>query len=83
MNGSRSALGMPANARRTGKPSPSKPCGAVVMLFTVRARNPGATDTRGKIVISLTVTAGISAPYFSKPRVVEHSTTCNSEIRGS
>ncbi|CAB4687164.1 unannotated protein [freshwater metagenome] len=47
------------------------------MLFTVRARNPGATETRGKIVISLTVTAGISTPYFNMPRVVEHSTTSN------
>ena len=60
MNGSSSAKSTPANARRTGKPSPSKPCGAVVMLLTVRARDPGASITRGRIVISLTVTAGIS-----------------------
>ena len=70
-------MSTPANARRTGKPSPSKPCGAVVMLFTVRAREPGAAVTRGRIVISLTVTAGISTPYFNKPRIVELSTTCN------
>jgi hypothetical protein len=32
----------------------------VVMLFTVRARALGASLTRGKTVISLTLTAGIS-----------------------
>jgi len=47
------------------------------MLLTVRARDPGAAVMRGRIVISLTVTAGISTPYFDKPRVVELSTTCN------
>jgi hypothetical protein len=47
------------------------------MLLTVRARDPGASITRGRIVISLTVTAGISTPYFNKVRIVELSTTSN------
>ena len=59
MNGSSSAISIPANVRRTGKPSPSYPCGAVVMLLTVRARAPITSFTRGKTVISATVTAGI------------------------
>src|SRR5918912_2062185 len=36
MNGSRSPSETPANARRTGKPSPSKPRGAVVIDRTAR-----------------------------------------------
>ena len=66
MNGSSSIKSTPAKARRTGNPSPSKPCGAVVTLFTRRARlaapfNPIPASTRGKTVISLTVTAGTFA----------------------
>ena len=77
MNGSSSARSTPANARRTGKPSPSKPCGAVVMLFTLRARAPGSSLTRGNTVMSLTVTAGIGLSLVQSPRVIELSTTCN------
>src|SRR3954453_22079376 len=38
MNGSRSVRSTPANARRTGNPSPSVPDGAVVIDRTGRAR---------------------------------------------
>src|SRR5262245_38140890 len=38
MNGSRCRRSTPANARRTGKPSPSKPDGAVVTERTWRSR---------------------------------------------
>src|SRR5271155_1741493 len=41
-NGPGSAMLMPAKARRTGKPSPSKPLGAVVMSFTGRSVDPSA-----------------------------------------
>ena len=60
MNGSRSAKFTPANARRTGKPSPSKPEGAVVMLRTgrMRASSP-TTGKEGTVARSSTVTAGI------------------------
>lgn len=58
MNGSSFAISTPANARRTGNPSPSKPCGAVVTLLTLRALAFGSTITLGKIVMSATVTAG-------------------------
>lgn len=58
MNGSNSVISTPANARRTGKPSPSNPCGAVVTLLTLRARAVGSAMTLGKIVMSATVTAG-------------------------
>ena len=62
MNGSRSRRSTPANARRTGKPSPSKPDGAVVTERTRRRTVPGAgTGTRGRVVVSSTVTAGMPA----------------------
>ena len=82
MNGSSSAKSTPANARRTGKPSPSKPCGAVVMLFTLRARAPGSSLTRGNTVMSPTVTAGIQGSFVQNAIVIELSTTCNLEIKG-
>src|SRR5262249_54199528 len=63
MNGSRSARLTPANARRTGKPSPSRPAGAVVMLRTGRMRASGPTSGKdGTVVRSSTVTAGIADP---------------------
>ena len=58
MKGSSSAKSTPANALRTGKPSPSKPCGAVVTLLTPRALADGSAITLGNIVMSATVTAG-------------------------
>src|SRR5215218_10595279 len=59
MNGSRSARSTPANARRTGNPSPSKPCGAVVTDRTVRSRAPGDGADRWGNVVGSAVTAGI------------------------
>lgn len=60
MNGSRSRRSAPANARRTGKPSPSNPDGAVVMERTRRCTAVGASaGTRGRTVRSATVTAGM------------------------
>src|SRR4051812_264950 len=61
MNGSRSRRSTPAKARRTGKPSPSKPDGAVVTDLTRRRTVPGAgSGTRGSVVVSSTVMAGIA-----------------------
>src|SRR4051812_1425989 len=61
MNGSRSRRSTPAKARRTGKPSPSKPDGAVVTDRVRRRTVPGAgSGTRGRVVVSSTVTAGIA-----------------------
>ena len=57
MNGSRSAVDTPANARRTGKPSPSKPLGAVVIERTERERFVNAALIRGSVSVSA-VTAG-------------------------
>src|SRR3954471_4256252 len=60
MNGSRSRRSTPAKARRTGKPSPSNPDGAVVTDRTRRRTVPGAgAGTRGRAVVSSTVMAGI------------------------
>src|SRR3954453_14123364 len=73
MNGSRSRRSTPAKARRTGKPSPSKPDGAVVTERTRRRTVPGAgTGTRGRVVVSSTVTAGMPASS------VESSTSADS-----
>src|ERR1700709_711278 len=61
-SGSRSRRSTPANARRTGKPSPSKPDGAVVTDRTRRRTVRGAgSGTRGRAVGSSTVTAGMPA----------------------
>src|SRR5579884_1179884 len=61
MNGSRSAWGTPAKARRTGNPSPSKPRGAVVTERTGRRRSCGCScASLGKARRLSTVTAGIS-----------------------
>lgn len=62
MNGSSARRSTPANARRTGKPSPSNPCGAVVTETTGRATLVvgSGVPTRGKVKTSSTVTAGMS-----------------------
>src|SRR5579864_4657483 len=64
MNGSMSAGSVPANARRTGNPSPSSPRGAVVTLIT--GRNDEAAGSGwgmcGSVVTSVTVIAGM--PVF-------------------
>src|SRR4029453_18575071 len=60
-NGSRSDRSTPANARRTGNPSPSRPLGAGLTPRTRRNRAPGATGgTRSRVVGSSTVIAGMS-----------------------
>src|SRR6266496_3405678 len=53
-NGSRVARSTPAKARRTGKPSPSRPLGAVVTDATGRstASGPG-WGTRGRAIVSV------------------------------
>ena len=59
MNGSSTSFAMPAKARRTGKPSPSKPLGAVVSEINGRswASIVGAS-IRGSVSVSA-VTAGM------------------------
>jgi hypothetical protein len=54
---------IPAKARRTGKPSPSKPLGAVVTDLTGRSLEAtgSGTATFGSVDRSLTVTAGMGA----------------------
>src|SRR5438270_13837221 len=61
MNGSSSSIDTPANARRTGKPSPSNPRGAVVTELTGRTtvRLGSRAVMRGSASV-LAVTAGIS-----------------------
>src|SRR5207253_1750865 len=61
-NGSRRRGSAAANARRTGKPSPSTPCGAVVTLRTDRSRAASGSGRGiwGRTVMSSTVTAGMS-----------------------
>src|SRR6266508_5567527 len=60
-NGSRSDRSTPANARRTGNPSPSRPLGAALTPRTRRKRASGATGgTRSRVVGSSTVIAGMS-----------------------
>src|SRR6266700_6103620 len=68
MNGSRRARSTPANARRTGNPSPSKPDGAVVTDSTGRSAAAVASGSwmRGSTRMSSTVTAGISSPPLGR-----------------
>src|ERR1035437_6415304 len=61
MNGSSSFRSTPANARLTGKPSPSKADGALVMDTTGRWITLGSSaGTGGRTVTSGTVKAGIA-----------------------
>src|SRR5450759_5075057 len=64
-NGSRSDMLTPANARRTGNPSPSKPLGAVVTDATGRSviTVKSGSGTRGRAAKLSTVTAGIEVSY--------------------
>src|ERR1700731_3120840 len=65
MNGSRSAISIPAKARRTGKPSPSRPRGAVVMVLIRRARLCVlAPTTLGSSKGFLTEIAGMDSAYW-------------------
>ena len=59
MNGSRISRLTPANARRTGNPSPSCPLGAVVTERTERECAPIGAVIRGRVKVSA-VTAGMS-----------------------
>src|ERR1700744_4475719 len=66
-NGSRYFIVRPANARRTGKPSPSRPWGAVVTVFTGRSTLV-AISTAEKCTKSLHfsgVTAGMVTSFDS------------------
>src|SRR3954451_8164150 len=61
MKGSSSLRGTPAKARRTGKPSPSNPVGAVVRRRTFRKAADGSrSGSRGRTRTSSTVMAGMS-----------------------
>src|SRR5436189_6400626 len=55
-------MATPAKARRTGKPSPAKPRGEVVIERTGRnaARRGSTTVMRGRAMLGEGVTAGIS-----------------------
>ncbi len=64
MNGSRSRRSTPANARRTGNPSPSNPLGAVVTDRTGRAVPWAGATILGRTVGSSTVMAGMSASFW-------------------
>src|SRR4051812_15435185 len=61
MKGSRTLRSTPANARCTGKPSPSKPRGAVVTEATGRSRcvTGSSIGMRGRVSGLSTVTAGM------------------------
>src|SRR5258708_6716968 len=72
MNGSRSFRWTPANARRTGKPSPSKPDGAVVILTTGRSPSDAGSVTRGRTRRLSTVTAGMRHASLSKSDQVRY-----------
>src|SRR5690606_7724576 len=71
-NGSRSARDTPAKARRTGKPSPSSPLGAVVTCRTGRCSTVAGSGAgmRGRVRVSAVI-AGMGSPF----RLVELSTT--------
>src|SRR5919202_1646923 len=62
MNGSSSLSGTPANARRTGKPSPSNPLGAVVSRRTGRKLVAAGSSRgrRGRTRTASTVMAGMA-----------------------
>src|ERR1700730_4532860 len=70
-NGSRRLGSAPANARRTGNPSPSRPCGAVVTLTTGRAcvAVGSGRGMCGSLVMSSTVTAGIRSASLERERL--------------
>src|SRR3954451_10934268 len=64
MKGSSRRRSTPANARRTGKPSPSNPVGAVVTLTTGRSRSTAGSvvGVRGNVRVSA-VTAGMASSW--------------------
>src|SRR4051794_709867 len=78
MKGSSRLMSTPAKARRTGKPSPSKPCGALVTERTGRWRSVAASRTRSRVVTSSTVMAGIGKT--SNPSNVFDSATIPGQL---
>src|SRR5881394_4096104 len=80
MYGSSRARSTPAKARRTGKPSPSNPDGAVVTDATGRsaAAVGSGSGTRGRTRMSSTVTAGMTTPPHLEvspaPTIVDRAT---------
>src|SRR5919106_6317244 len=72
-NGSSSRRSTPAKARRTGKPSPSKPEGAVVTERTGRSAAVGSTlGIRGRATVSALM-AGMTAPWAGPGYALVHS----------
>src|SRR5438034_2064131 len=69
-NGSARLRLMPAVARRTLNPSPSRNDGASTTSTTGRVGSPSAGSTRGRIVASAGVSAGIGSPpsVWTPPR---------------
>src|ERR687894_1501177 len=69
--GSSRCCATPANARRTGKPSPSNPVGALVTDRTGRSREASSVGeaTTGSVRGSATVMAGISAYLLESARL--------------
>src|SRR5688500_10586678 len=70
MKGASSVSGTPAKARRTGKPSPSKPLGAVTRRRTARYSVVAVSSlgSRGRTSTSSTVMAGmIGTPLLCDP----------------
>src|SRR5215211_9003194 len=68
-NGSRARRSAPAKARRTGKPSPSNPEGAVVTEVTGRSTAVGSrSGTRGRATVSALM-AGMTAPWAGSGRM--------------
>ena len=66
-NGSSRSRPTPANARRTGNPSPSKPEGAIVTEVTFRSATlPMGSGTLGRTRMFSTVTAGMATPFPGK-----------------
>ncbi|CAB4667270.1 unannotated protein [freshwater metagenome] len=64
MNGSRIFFAIPANARRTGKPSPSKPLGAVVTERTGRSVTSAPGELMRASVSVSAVTAGMRESFI-------------------
>src|SRR6267378_3599679 len=66
MNGSRYSYRMPAIVRRTGKPSPSRPAGAVEIASTGRSVSPRpAPVTLGRVSVSA-VTAAMAVRLLTR-----------------
>ena len=69
MNGSRISRLTPANARRTGNPSPSCPLGAVVTEITGREWPVVGVAIRGKVKVSAVI-AGMPHSTFTTATII-------------